>query len=429
MIESSALNLKTRSNLWRAVRIGFFLAVRDIKKANKWATALIIAVMILTFLNLIVVSGILVGLIEGAINQNKERYSSDIIISTLPNKRYIDDSANIVKTIKSVPEVLNFTTRYTEKGVIQANYKNRTRLTDLVDSAGGLVAGIDPVIENEVTGLSKYIVEGEYLGPNDTDQIMIGADLLYKYSPIDSPGFQTLKNVEVGSKVRLLAGSSTREVTVKGILKSKVGEIDQRVYMIDTEFRSIIGRINFNVNEIAIKLKSGADVNAVVSEIKSLGVDKNAKIQTYEEAQPKFLSDIKVTFSILGDLIGSIGLAVACITIFIIIFVNAITRRRYIGILKGIGIDALAIEVSYIFQSVFYALCGMIVGSVVVFAFLQPYITVHPINFPFSDGILVATPLGTFTRALILFIATMVAGYIPARIVVKQNTLDAILGR
>lgn len=60
---------------------------------------------------------------------------------------------------------------------------------------------------------------------------------------------------------------------------------------------------------------------------------------------------------------------------------------------------------------------------------LKPYFDAYPIDFPFSDGILVATVSGTLARAGILFVATIIAGYIPARIVVRQNTLDAILGR
>ena len=148
-----------------------------------------------------------------------------------------------------------------------------------------------------------------------------------------------------------------------------------------------------------------------------------------DEAIPKFLKDIKGTFSILGNAISGIGLVVACITIFIVIFVNAITRRRFIGILKGIGISERAIKFSYVLQSLFYALSGVVIGSCIVFFFLKPLIAAHPINFPFSDGILVATVGGTMTKALILFIATVIAGYIPARMVVRQNTLNAILGR
>lgn len=412
-----------------SLSIGFFLAYRDIRKANIWTTLLIIVVMVLTFLNLIVISGILVGLIQGSSDANRDRYAGDVIVSTLPKKTYIERSSEVIRFVQSLPGVVAISSRYIEAGRIEANYKNRTRLSDVIDNAGGLVAGIVPEDEITVTNLNKYVIEGEFLEEGDADEILLGSNLLFKYTPIDSPGISTLKNVEVGSKVRLILNGTTREVTVKGVIKSKAGEIDQRIFMLASEVRKIIGRNDYNVDEISIRLAPGTDPTKITSALKSQGIDQIAKVQTWEESEPKFLKDIKVTFGILGNLIGSIGLAVASITIFIIIFVNAITRRRFIGILKGIGIRSLAIEISYIIQSLFYAFCGIILGSLFIFLFLKPYIAAHPINFPFSDGILVATVSGTLLRASILLVATLIAGYIPARLVVKQNTLDAILGR
>ncbi len=72
---------------------------------------------------------------------------------------------------------------------------------------------------------------------------------------------------------------------------------------------------------------------------------------------------------------------------------------------------------------------GVLIGLGILYGFLVPYFNANPINFPFSDGILVAEVAGTLFRAFLLLVATVIAGYIPARIVVKQNTLDAILGR
>jgi ABC-type antimicrobial peptide transport system permease subunit len=120
---------------------------------------------------------------------------------------------------------------------------------------------------------------------------------------------------------------------------------------------------------------------------------------------------------------------VASITIFIVIFVNAITRRKFIGILKGIGISSQAIEIAYVFQSLFYAVLGIGIGLLFLYGFLVPFIAANPIKFPFSDGILVAEVPATFFRVFLLSVATLVAGYVPARIVVKKNTLDSILGR
>ncbi len=420
--------MNNQSKYIQSLKIGLFLALRDIKKANKWTTLLIVVVMVLTFLNLIVISGVLVGLIEGSTDANRYRYTGDLIVSVLPKKTYVERSSSIIELIKSQDYVESVSARYAEGVRIEANYKNRTRLSDQVDNAAGLVAGINPADEDRTTNLSKYLIEGEYLDEGDTDKILIGANLLYKYTPIESPGFSTLKNVELGSKVRLVIAGKTKEVTIKGIIKSKV-DIDMRVIMLDSELKKIIGRGDNNVDEISVIINPEYDAMKLKNLLVAEGYDRFALIQTWEGAQPKFLNDIKATFGLLGNLIGSIGLAVAAITIFIIIFVNAITRRRFIGILKGIGIRSMAIEFSYVIQSLFYAFCGILIGSLIVFLFLKPFIAAHPINFPFSDGILVATFTGTLIRAVILFVATLIAGYIPARIVVKQNTLDAILGR
>lgn len=410
------------------IRIGFFLALRQVRRASVWTTSLIVFVMVLTFLNLVVVSGILVGLIEGAVVANKVYYTSDVILSNLPKKSYIEKSPEVLSIVSALPEAKAYAARYLQGGTVEAHYKEAAEEDD-IEKAGGSFVGIDPIREDQVTNLSKFVVEGEYLEPGDYDQIMIGANLLKKYLPIESPGFTVLSDIGIGDKVRIKVGDVTREVTIKGIIKAKVDELAFRVFMVDSQFRSIIGRGDYNVDEVAIKLQDGADPVLVRDGLIRSGVGEYAKVQTFEDAQPKFLQDIKATFALLGNMISSIGLAVASITIFIVIFINAITRRKFIGIMKGIGISGMAIEASYVFQSIFYAAIGSAIGLVVLYGLLQPFIAAHPINFPFSDGILVAPLDGTLFRIALLVLTTVVAGYIPARMIVRKNTLDSILGR
>ncbi len=410
-------------------RIGFFLAFRQIRRSSLWTTGLITFVMVLTFLNLVVVSGILVGLIQGSIDAQRVHYTSDVILSTPTEKSYIENSPGVIALVKSLPQVDILSARYRSGVTLEANYKTRTKESDKPNIAGTQLVGIDPIAENELTGISKFIIEGQYLTPTDYDQVLLGSLLLKKYLPFDIPGFTPLENVGPGSTIRLKVNGVEREVTVKGVLKSKVDQVGQSVYMVDSQVRSLIGRGDHNVVEIAIRLKPGADPIVVRDALIRSGVEKQAKVQTYVDAQPKFLKDIETTFALLGNMISSIGLVVASITIFIVIFINALTRRKFIGILKGIGISGEAIECSYIFQSFFYAVCGSLIGLAILYGFLQPFIARHPIDFPFSDGILVA-PLGeTFVRIGLLVLATIIAGYIPARMIVRKNTLDSILGR
>jgi len=410
------------------IRIGFFLAFRALRRASLWTTGLIIFVMVLTFLNLVVISGILVGLLQGAVDSMRTEYTSDIIVSTLWDKSYIENSPNIIELVSAVPGVDMLTSRYREASTLEANHRTR-KDSDKPNLAPAQIIGINPTQEDAVTGIASKIIEGSFLAEGDYDKIVLGNYLLSQYIPIKTPGLATLDNVSVGSKIRIHVGSVVREVTVKGILKSKVDEIALRAFMLGSQFRSMIGRNDGNVDEIVIKVKKGVDPVSVRNELILRGVDKVATVQTFEEAQPQAFKDIINTFKMLGTIFSSIGLVVASVTIFIVIFVNALTRRKYIGILKGIGIHGRAIEYSYVFQSIFYAVSGSVVGLALVYGFLMPRFAAHPIDFPFSDGILVAPVEETLFRAGLLIVATIIAGYIPARMIIRKNTLDSILGR
>lgn len=392
-------------------------------------TLLIIFVMTLTFLNLVVVSGILVGLIEGSVQAYRTHYTGDVIISNLNEEEYIENSPAIVAYAERLPWVKHISARYVDNGTVEAGYKTRTDLTKLPDDVSTQFTGIDPKDEDEISGLKDLVVEGEYLEATDYDQILLGYQLIERYLPIEAPGFSTLDEARVGDKLRVEINGATREVTVKGIIKAKVDEIGRRVFFVDSQLRNLIGRSDYNVDEIVLRLHNPDDANKVKEALLAANFDDYAKVQTWQDAQPKFLKDIINTFALLGNVISSIGLAVASITVFIVIFINAITRRKFIGILKGIGIEGKCIEFAYILQSLFYALFGTLIGMALVFLVLKPYFAAHPIDFPFSDGILVATWPGVMIRAFFLFLATLIAGYIPAKLVVRQNTLDSILGR
>lgn len=424
-----ANGFKSGGDLGTAIRVGRYLAWRDLKRGSKWTTLLIVAVMVLTFLNLIAVSGVLVGIIEGAVVTIKEAYLGDIFISRLDHRPYIDQTPIVTRTAEQIPGVQAISARYVQGGQIESEWRISRRPTDVKQVVPTSFVGINPAAEDAVTGLSKKVIEGEFLQPNDYDEVLLGSLLLHQYLQFDSPLFPVLKDVQVGSKIRISINGATREVRVKGILRTKADEIDRRVFFTETQLRGLIGRYDYNADEIAVRLSPGVDPLLVKQALLANNLDRLAKIQTAEEGEPKFIKDMKETFRTLGNFIGSIGIAVAGITIFIIVFVNAITRRRFIGILKGIGISPLAIEISYVIQASFYALSGVFIGTAITFLLLVPYFVAHPIQFPFSDGILVVTPVEAAVKGLILIVVTMAAGLIPARLITKQNTLDAILGR
>jgi putative ABC transport system permease protein len=413
----------------RALRIGLLLGLRQIQRASIWTTGLIIFVMMLTFLNLIAISGILVGLIAGAEIAVRAESLGDIIISPKDGEDRILETETIRRELNAFPEIQSYAIRYRGAGTLEANYRERRDLSGERDTAAVTVTGIDPEKEQAMSGLSKNVIAGEYLNPDEEGYILLGALYTEEYASNYGDLFDTVSGVQPGDTVRLTAGDVTKEFIVKGIVQSKVDEVSFNTYIPEREFRRLFDRYDRNADQIVIRALPTVDQNELKNALVDSGFGAYAKIQTYEEGKPKFITDIKNTMNLLGTFIGSIGIVVASITIFIIIFINALSRRRHIGILKGIGIDRRAIEFAYVIQAAFYALAGSALGALLIYGFLIGYFKENPIQFPFSDGILVAEPMSTFIRFLVLFSITLVAGFIPAWMIARANTLNAILGR
>lgn len=435
--DGSARSFRVHINTLRtALRIGFFLAVRQIKHAGKGTTGLIIFIMVLTFLNLVVVSGLLVGLLAGSFQQFRESYSGEVIITALPGREYIENSPALVAFLEHHPKVQAISPRYGALAQVLGTLTSNPKKNERPNDVGARLTGIDPVREEALTRFSRFVISGKHLRPGEEGYMLIGANLLRKYSSFagaNIPGLTLLNDVEVGSRVRVTISRANGEVVkkdfvVRGIVKSKVDEISTRMFVLDTELKRMLPVNKEQFQEIAVKTDR-ALAPELVAEIKQFMGTSAARIQTADEAIPSFLRDVETTFSILGNALSSIALVVASITIFIVIFINAVTKRKFIGIMKGIGIAPQAIQFAYICQALFYGLAGSAIGLVLTFGLLRPYFNAHPIDFPFSDGILVATPAGAGLRVLILLLVTLLAGFIPAKLIVRKNTLDSILGR
>jgi ABC-type lipoprotein release transport system permease subunit len=398
--------LASKKEYGNAARVGWFLALRQIRRGGKGTTALIVFIMVLTFLNLVVVSGLLIGLITGSYGQYREGYSGDVIITTAPGRDYIENSQGLIGFLQSHPWVTTFSPRYAVTAQILGTLDDLPNNKEQANVIGARLTGIDLEKEEAVTRFSRFVVYGKTLNPYEEGYILLGANLLTKYSSFadaNIPGLSFLKDVDIGSRVRVSIttdGQTTKkDFIVAGIVKSKIDEISTRAFITDKELKRLLPINQEQVQEIAIRTTDRAKAPLLVTEIKEYMGSSAARIQTSEEAIPSFLRDIESTMGILGNALSSFALIVAAITIFIVIFINAVTKRKFIGIMKGIGISPIAIQLSYIIQAIFYGIAGSTIGLLLTFLILRPYFDANPINFPFSDGILAVTGFGAGVRA------------------------------
>jgi len=422
--------------VWRdkSFYVGFFLALREIKRSNPWTTALIILVISLTFFNMLFLGGILIGFANASLGTYPQYFSGDIFIIPSTTKKYIEDSNTIVDVVKTLPTVKAISVREIAAGLLEYNYQNKLRPTDLSESAAGTVAGNDPVAEDKMSKLSNAMVAGSYLSPSDADEVIIGSNLIQKYATIRGAalavGSKILQTADIGSRVRLTINGVQKEVTIKGVFTTNSVFVDSRIYMNEPVFREITQNQNLSANEIAVRLIPNASTTVAKNFIlKNLPKNENVIVETSQEALPSSIYTIIQALGKLGNLVGAIALMVSAVTIFIVIYVNAITRRKFIGILKGIGISSRAIEISYIYQALFYAISGITISTIFIMGLLKPFVDLHPFNFASINATLAIGTSDVVWNAMALTITAFISGFIPAWLVTKQNTLDAILGR
>ena len=311
-------------NFFTTIRVGTFLGVRQLRRANIWTTLLIVFIMMLTFLNMVVVSGILVGLIEGGNIANRQQYTGNVIITKLSGKPYIENTQDILKTLPTIAGVTKWNERYSAGANFEANYLTRRDFNTERDTVGSALLGIDVAQEDNLTNLSKYVIEGEYLNENESGYILMGSTLLRRFSSAFGDGFGSLDGVYPGDKIKVTVDGKTKEFIVKGIIKSKVGEVSFRAFITKNDFLQFAERPSLNADEIAVMTDGTVTDESVRDALYAYGFDRFAKIQTATEAIPDFLNQIKLAFGLLGNMIGLIGIIVASITIFLVDFVHLV---------------------------------------------------------------------------------------------------------
>jgi putative ABC transport system permease protein len=412
------------------LKLGMTLGWYQIRQSNFWASFLIVTVVVFTLLNLVVISGILGGIIDGVLKTVREEVVGDILIEPLPNEKYVIETDRILQELQKIEEVEGYTPRYEELAIIEAGYHDRS-LTDERDVIAVNILGVDPQLESETLRIPSLVTEGEYFSPDDRAYILLGKYTIDRYGIEYGDVFDSLKGVYPGDKVKIYPPASTEgvEFTVKGIIHSKMDVVALSVFIPELDLRRMFGRTTRDADQIIVKLKSESDAEEVKELLEKQGIASLGTIEVFKNNIPKFIRDVTTTFERLSLVIGSISVIVASITVFIIIFITILSRRRQIGILKAIGIKERVVEYAYATQATFYACTGIAIGTIIIYAVLVPYLSIHPIDFPYTFVFLSVTPQSLFYQSFLLFGIMFLAGLIPAKMITRQPTLESILGK
>jgi putative ABC transport system permease protein len=409
------------------LKLAFFLAYKSIIKGNRWTLVLIILVMSLSFANLILTPSILSG-VTAAINQAQiDSLYGNIVIDPPPDKYFLDDASQIEKKIAQTSGVVGTAPRLNSGALIEYNWQQNTSPQDKGQSGNWYVTGIDPEKEVTVTTVSDHLIAGSYLAPGDTDKVVLGVEIAGG-DRAENEAFLTLGGVNVGGKVRLTYSNGIqRQYTVKGIFKAREMQANNLAFVTLSEMSSVLGASisNDSVSQILVRTQTASDENQIIANLEALAID--AQIRSWE-AYGGGIGGIVNSFSSIASLIGGIGLLVAGIVMFIVIYINVSHRKRQIGILRAIGINRNVVLTSYLVQALLYASIGIVVGGILMGYVIKPYFDSHPIELPLGLVSLSIDPSNIRNGTIGILLAAVLAGIIPVLNITRQSIIKAIWG-
>lgn len=412
---------------WSSLKTAFFIASRDVTK-NARVLAVVLLALGFLFTNLLFARFIVLGFrdtleydvikVSGAMSlvvQEEKEEEEDEDISKLAGSQYklereeadyLQNAPQLEKQISELPGVTAVTSILTSSAMLKHGTKE----------VPAMILGFAP--EDEVTVLSKSIVQGRYFetGYNIEKEsgIVLGRYLAEKLAKKRGK-----PSLEVGDVVRVIfRNSRLKRYTVRGIIDVRDYEMNYNAVLPRNELQAILKTNPDEVSEILIKVDDKLRLPKLKAAIATF-TNPKGRVETWEEKDDIGLPDLVSGFNLVGQIIFGVGLLSSAVVIAVVIYINAIRKRRQIGIIRAIGIKNWLILLVFSVQALLLAILSVGVGTGFYYL-LDRYLHQHPIVMPFGD-MATSFQLDAYLAAVALFLVTSVlAGLYPAWIVSRE---------
>jgi len=399
----------------KELKVAFLLALRSLQRGSRSSVILTVLIIGMCFTNMIFLPSLFNGIEQSITKQLVDYEVGNVLVSPKSGDQYVNDLGGTLALINGLPGVERATPHYTEG----ATFTYRQRIL------GVSVRAIMPEDETYVSPLYTKMIAGDYLGNGDTGEIIIGKPVAGDANIRPEDEYQpSLGGVRVGDSVTVAyANGFTRNYRVKGIYSTGWSEADSAAYVSWTDMEQVLGKPLDQASTITVKAKPGYSETFVKNELIQYGVADT--VQTTTDLLSKSLGTAFQSFAIINLVSLIVSIIITTVVLFIVITIKTLNSRRQIGILKAIGVDKEVIMHNYGFQVIILAILGIILG-IFLTMLLAVYMTIHPVVTPAWSATLYLTPMDIVTNSLILFVAALVAGYVPAYQVSREDIQTAM---
>ena len=311
---------------------------------------------------------------------------------------------SLIKALEKNPQITSFVPRLESFALL--SYSNNTK--------GGALIGVDPVKENNMSNLSQWVIEGNYLEAGDNG-ILLAVNLAKNLG------------VEVNDTLVLISqgyhGSTAAALfPVRGILKFPSPAMNNMGGYIDLKNAQNFFSVPNQYSSLVLMVTDYSEVNKQKHLLQN-EFNGRYEIMTWDEMDPltKNMIDADrsgayITKGILYALVG--------FGIFGTVIMMMAERRKEMGIMIAIGMQKKRLSSILFFEIALIGFIGVLVGFAVSLPFIS-YFVYHPIpltgesakayeEFGFEPAMYFSAQWFIFARqVLIIFIITLLVYLYP----------------
>ncbi len=394
-------------------KIAFYLAWRFLQRGNKWTLLLIIFLMAIAFVNLVFVTSLFDGIVKGANEQLINTYTGNISMVPLEGNEVINDVEDVLEKIRKTEGVK----AASSQSFVPASLKYKSI------SGNWQVLAVDPEDKKEVLNISQKMISGEYLD-DSPDEIVIGRQIAGGEG-VEMDAF-SFKDAQVGDKVRLSFDSVSKELTIKGIFYTKFIDTDQRAFINKKTLVDLVPGIEDTATNIIIRINESETEKNVIERLEDENL--NGRFFSWDEVSG-LMDTVTDSFLFVNALLTTVGILIAAVTIFIVIYIDIFSKKQQIGVLRAIGIKSYLIRSAYVILTAIYSVLGVALGLAILFGILIPYFKAYPFELPIGDSTLAVNTVDLIFRAELIIWVAIGSGLIPALIITRVKILNAIFNK
>jgi ABC-type lipoprotein release transport system permease subunit len=300
-----------------------------------------------------------------------------------------------------------------------AAYGNTTR--------GGMIVGIQPGEENQLTGIANKIVQGTYLSDRD-DGLLVGEELA-----------RTLK-VQIGDTLVLLGQgyhgvSAAGKYPIRGFIKHFNPEFNRRIiYMQLANCQHFYTADNL-LTSLVLMVEDNDRMTKMLPELKE-EIASPYTVISWEEMFPAMLQQIESDRS-TALFMKVILYIVIGFGIFGTIMMMMAERRHEFGVMVAVGMPRARLAVVVVIETILIGFLGVVAGLIGTFPVVG-YFALNPIPIGGNGGEFLASlgfepfmffawdPMVFIYQMLAVFVMTLFIALFPLRKLLRINEIQAL---